>query len=93
MKFGPLRGLFSHALFSNIYQLYTNETLRMFEREVKGMFSCFNSRQINADGPVVTYIVQEQVEVEGNQRDARDYEVCYNEAEMEAQCRRSPRNK
>lgn len=58
----------------------------MFEREVEGMFSCFNSRQINADGPVVTYIVQEQVEVEGNQRDARDYEVCYNEAEMEVLC-------
>ncbi|KAG4961683.1 hypothetical protein JHK87_038316 [Glycine soja] len=69
-----------------VSKLYTNETLRMFEREVKGMFSCFNSRQINADGPVVTYIVQEQVEVEGNQRDARDYEVCYNEAEMEVLC-------
>ncbi|KAH1144780.1 hypothetical protein AAZX31_15G002000 [Glycine max] len=69
-----------------VSKLYTNEILRMFEREVEGMFSCFNSRQINADGPVVTYIVQEQVEVEGNQRDARDYKVCYNEAEMEVLC-------
>ncbi|WVY99758.1 hypothetical protein V8G54_025828 [Vigna mungo] len=39
--------------------------------------------QINVDGAVMTYIVEEQVEVEGNHRGARDYEVCYNEAEME----------
>ncbi|XP_020232295.1 protein FAR1-RELATED SEQUENCE 6 [Cajanus cajan] len=69
-----------------VSKLYTNEILRMFEREVEGMFSCFNSRQINVDGPVITYIVQEQVEVDGNQRDATDYEVCYNEAEMEVLC-------
>ncbi|TKY47995.1 FAR1-RELATED SEQUENCE 6 [Spatholobus suberectus] len=69
-----------------VSKLYTNEILRMFEREVEGMFSCFSSRQINIDGPVITYIVQEQVAVEENQRDARDYEVCYNEAEMEVLC-------
>ncbi|KAK7402374.1 hypothetical protein VNO78_14591 [Psophocarpus tetragonolobus] len=66
-----------------VSKLYTNEILRMFEREVEGMFSCFNSRQINVDGPVITYTVQEQVEVEGN---ARDFEVCYHEAEMEVLC-------
>ncbi|KAL9323241.1 hypothetical protein ACSQ67_011294 [Phaseolus vulgaris] len=69
-----------------VSKLYTNEILRLFEREVEGMFSCFNSRQINVDGAVITYIVEEQVEVEGNQRGARDYEVCYNEPEMEVFC-------
>ncbi|XP_047175955.1 protein FAR1-RELATED SEQUENCE 6-like isoform X1 [Vigna umbellata] len=69
-----------------VSKLYSNEILRMFEREVEGMFSCFNSRQINVDGAVMTYIVEEQVEVEGNHRGARDYEVCYNEAEMEVFC-------
>ncbi|KAH1219593.1 Protein FAR1-RELATED SEQUENCE 6 [Glycine max] len=58
----------------------------MFPIQPSDVASFFFDGQINADGPVVTYIVQEQVEVEGNQRDARDYEVCYNEAEMEVLC-------
>ncbi|XP_027340513.1 protein FAR1-RELATED SEQUENCE 6-like [Abrus precatorius] len=70
----------------HISKLYTNEILRIFEREVEGMYSCFSSRQINVDGPVITYVVQEQVRVEGSQRDARDYEVYYNEAEMDVLC-------
>lgn len=69
-----------------VSKLYTNEILRMFEREVEGMHSCFSTRQINIDGPVITYIVQEQVEVEGNQIDAKDYEVYYNGAEVEVLC-------
>ncbi|KAK7270606.1 hypothetical protein RJT34_25901 [Clitoria ternatea] len=69
-----------------VSKLYTNEILRMFEREVGGMYSCSSSRQIKVDGPVITYIVQEQFELEGNQRNARDYEVYYNEAETEVLC-------
>ncbi|XP_061373129.1 protein FAR1-RELATED SEQUENCE 6-like [Gastrolobium bilobum] len=69
-----------------VSKLYTNEILRMFEREVEGMYSCFSTRQINVDGPLITYIVKEQVEIEGNQRDTRDYEVYYNGDEMEVLC-------
>ncbi|KAK7262023.1 hypothetical protein RIF29_28351 [Crotalaria pallida] len=69
-----------------VSKLYTNEILRMFEREIEGMFSCCSTGQINVDGPVITYIVKEQVEAEGNHRDARDYEVYYNGAEMEVLC-------
>lgn len=69
-----------------VSELYTNEIFRMFESEVEEMYSCFSTRQINVDGPVITYIVREQVEVEGNQKDSREYEVYYNGAEMEVLC-------
>ena len=67
-------------------KLYTNDILGMFKREVEGMYSCFSTRQLNVDGPIYTYIVKDQVEVEGNRRDARDYEVFYNATEMEVLC-------
>ncbi|XP_023523301.1 protein FAR1-RELATED SEQUENCE 6-like isoform X2 [Cucurbita pepo subsp. pepo] len=69
-----------------ISKLYTNEILKKFEREVEGMYSCFSTRKLNAEGSLVTYIVKEHVEMEGNRRDARDFEVLYNESEMEVQC-------
>ncbi|XP_028766370.1 protein FAR1-RELATED SEQUENCE 6-like [Neltuma alba] len=67
-------------------KLYTNELFRIFEREIKGMYSCLSTRQINVDGPVISYLIKEQVEVEGNQRVRRDYEVYYNGSEMEVLC-------
>ncbi|KAF5726943.1 protein FAR1-RELATED SEQUENCE 6-like [Tripterygium wilfordii] len=67
-------------------KLYTNEIFRRFEREVEGMHSCFSNRQLNVDGPTVTYMVKEQVEVEGNRRETRDLEVLYNASEMEVLC-------
>lgn len=69
-----------------LLKVYTNNILRMFERELEGMYSCLSPRQVNADGPVSTYIVKEQVEVEGNRRETRDYEVLYNATEMEVLC-------
>ncbi|BFG20950.1 hypothetical protein CerSpe_072240 [Prunus speciosa] len=53
-------------------KVYTNDILRKFELEVEGMYSCFSTSKLNADGPVVTYIVQEQTEVDGNRREMRD---------------------
>ncbi|XP_062089897.1 protein FAR1-RELATED SEQUENCE 6-like [Humulus lupulus] len=67
-------------------RLYTNGILRKFEREVEGMYSCFCSRQSNSDGPIMTYVVKEQIEVDGNVREARDYEVLFNPPEMEVIC-------
>ncbi|KAF4348667.1 hypothetical protein F8388_026992 [Cannabis sativa] len=67
-------------------RLYTNNILRRFEREVEGMYSCFCSKQSNSDGPIMTYIVKEQTEVNGNVREARDYEVLFNPPEMEVIC-------
>ncbi|KAI5343596.1 hypothetical protein L3X38_011472 [Prunus dulcis] len=45
-------------------KVYTNDNLRKFESEVEGMYSCFSTSKLNVDGPVVTYIVQEQTEVD-----------------------------
>ncbi|KAG4972696.1 hypothetical protein JHK84_038771 [Glycine max] len=77
-------GKSQNALYSNQWKL--NKDLDSKSSSFVPKSRSYFELQINADGPVVTYIVQEQVEVEGNQRDARDYEVCYNEAEMEVLC-------
>ncbi|XP_038890661.1 protein FAR1-RELATED SEQUENCE 6-like [Benincasa hispida] len=68
-------------------KLYTNEILEKFEREVEGMYCCcFDTRKLNAEGPLMTYVVKEHVEMEGSRRDTREFEVPYNESEMEVQC-------
>ncbi|KAL3610809.1 hypothetical protein D5086_001829 [Populus alba] len=67
-------------------KLYTNEIQRRFEREVEGMYSCFSTRQAYVDGQVMTYLVKEEVEVEGSKRETRDFEVMYNASEMDVLC-------
>ncbi|KAK3206209.1 hypothetical protein Dsin_020255 [Dipteronia sinensis] len=67
-------------------KLYTNEILRKFGKEVEGMYSCFSTRQLSADGPIVTYTVKEQVELNEDRRDSMDFEVFYNAPEMEVLC-------
>ncbi|EEF44834.1 conserved hypothetical protein [Ricinus communis] len=80
-------GLKSRCYFElQLSKLYTNEILRRFEKEVEGMYACFSTRQANLDGPLITYIVKEQVEVEGNRQEMRDFEVMYNTSEMDILC-------
>lgn len=67
-------------------KLYTNETLKRFGKEVEGMYACFSTRQVTIDGPLITYIVKEQVEVDGNRQETRDFEVMYNASEMDVLC-------
>ncbi|KAM7483620.1 hypothetical protein LguiB_008203 [Lonicera macranthoides] len=67
-------------------KLYTNNIFKKFQDEVEGMFSCFSTRQVSIDGPIITYIVKEQTEVEGNRSETRDYEVMYNTSEAEVLC-------
>lgn len=67
-------------------KLYTNDILRKFEKEVEGMYYCLCTRQLNVDGPIMTYIVKEQIEVDGHRRETRDYEVFYNPSDMEVLC-------
>ncbi|KAL6137789.1 hypothetical protein ACLB2K_063078 [Fragaria x ananassa] len=67
-------------------ELYTNDILRKFGKEVEGMYSFFSTRQLNVDGPLIKYTVKEQTEVDGNRREMRDYEVLYNPSEMEVLC-------
>ncbi|XP_057968418.1 protein FAR1-RELATED SEQUENCE 6-like isoform X2 [Malania oleifera] len=67
-------------------KLYTNDIFKRFQNEVEGLYSCFSARQVNVDGPIITYIVREHVEVEENRSDTRDYEVVYNSSEAEILC-------
>ncbi|KAK2643147.1 hypothetical protein Ddye_024910 [Dipteronia dyeriana] len=67
-------------------KLYTNEILRKFGKEVEGMYSCFSTRQLSEDEPIVTYTVKEQVELNEDRRDSMDFEVFYNASEMEVLC-------
>ncbi|XP_010033973.2 protein FAR1-RELATED SEQUENCE 6 [Eucalyptus grandis] len=67
-------------------KLYTGYIFMKFQKEVEGMYSCFSTRQVNVDGLVTTYTVQEHVELEDGQREARDFEVLFNGSEMEVFC-------
>ncbi|KAI6672006.1 hypothetical protein NL676_006891 [Syzygium grande] len=67
-------------------KLYTSYIFMEFQKEVEGMHSCFGTRQVNLDGQVATYAVQEHIELEDGQREERDFEVLFNGSEMEVFC-------
>ncbi|XP_055961816.1 uncharacterized protein LOC126681389 [Mercurialis annua] len=62
-------------------KLYSNEIVRRFKKEMEGMYGCFSTRQVSLEGPVVTFIVKEQIESE-----LRDFEVMFNKTDMEILC-------
>ncbi|CAN6681684.1 unnamed protein product [Malus baccata var. baccata] len=66
--------------------VYTKEIFRRFQLEVEGMYACFNTRQVNATGSILTYIVKERVEVEGNEKEVRCYEVLYESTQVDIRC-------
>ncbi|XP_038699930.1 protein FAR1-RELATED SEQUENCE 6-like isoform X2 [Tripterygium wilfordii] len=67
-------------------KVYTKEIFRRFQSEVEGMYSCFNTRQVSVNGPIVTYIVKERVEVEGSEKKVRQYEVLYETNQVDIRC-------
>lgn len=67
-------------------KVYTKEIFRRFQSEVEGMYSCFNTRQVTANGPIITYIVKERVEVEGNEKEVKNYEVLYETSQVDIRC-------
>ncbi|KAL9463141.1 hypothetical protein AB3S75_001029 [Citrus x aurantiifolia] len=66
-------------------KLYTNEMLRKFQTEVEAMYSCYSTKHISSDGPI-TYIVKEEFEVGGNEKDSRAFDVLYNASDLEVLC-------
>ncbi|GAY45870.1 hypothetical protein CUMW_092650 [Citrus unshiu] len=72
----------NHALS----KVYTKEIFRRFQSEVEGMYSCFNTRRVTANGPITTYIVKERVEVEGNEKEVKNYEVLYETSQVDIRC-------
>jgi len=67
-------------------KMYTREIFQRFQSEVEGMYSCFNTRQVSVNGPIMTYIVKERVEVEGNEKEVRNYEVLYETTQVDIRC-------
>ncbi|KAH7840486.1 hypothetical protein Vadar_017564 [Vaccinium darrowii] len=65
---------------------YTLEIFKKFQSEVEGMYSCFNTRQVNVNGPIITYVVKERVEIEGREKEVRNYEVLYETTEVDIRC-------
>lgn len=70
--------------------IYTKTIFEKFQAEVEGMYSCFNTRQVNVNGPIITFLVKERVEVNGNvnvnEKQVRKYEVLYESTQMEVRC-------
>ncbi|KAK3043755.1 hypothetical protein RJ639_001951 [Escallonia herrerae] len=69
-----------------ISKLYTKEIFRRFQSEVEGMYSCFHTRQVSVSGAIITYVVKERVEVKGNEKEVRHYEVLYETTQAEVRC-------
>ncbi|GMY29269.1 protein FAR1-RELATED SEQUENCE 6-like [Fagus crenata] len=67
-------------------KVYTKEIFKRFQSEVEGMYSCFNTRQVNVNGPITTYIVKERVEVGGNEKEVKYYEVLYETTQVDIRC-------
>lgn len=66
-------------------KLYTKEIFRKFQSEVVGMYSCFNTRQVNVNGSIITYIVKERVE-NGGKEEVKKFEVLYEANEPDIRC-------
>ncbi|KAJ7980600.1 Protein FAR1-RELATED SEQUENCE like [Quillaja saponaria] len=69
-----------------ISKLYTKEIFKKFQSEVESMYSCFNTRQVNVNGSIITYIVKERVEVDGNEKEVKCFEVLYETTKMDIRC-------
>ncbi|KAL5559773.1 hypothetical protein UlMin_035984 [Ulmus minor] len=67
-------------------KVYTKEIFKRFQSEVEGMYSCFNTRQVNVSGAIVTYIVKERVEVGGSEKEVKYYEVLYETTQVDIRC-------
>lgn len=67
-------------------KVYTKDIFNKFQLEVEGMYSCFNTRQVNVNGPIITYVVKERVEVEGNDKEVRNYTILYETTQMDIRC-------
>ncbi|PIN09368.1 hypothetical protein CDL12_18046 [Handroanthus impetiginosus] len=67
-------------------KVYTKEMFKKCQIEVEGMYSCFNTKQVTINGPIVTFVVKERIEVEGSEKEVRHYEVLYETTQNEVRC-------
>ncbi|KAK6123638.1 hypothetical protein DH2020_042619 [Rehmannia glutinosa] len=67
-------------------KVYTKEMFKKCQIEVEGMYSCFNTKQVTTNGPIMTFVVKERIEVEGNEKEVRHYEVLFETTQTEVRC-------
>ncbi|KAK4394947.1 protein FAR1-RELATED SEQUENCE 6 [Sesamum angolense] len=67
-------------------KVYTKGMFKKCQIEVEGMYSCFNTKQVNSDGPIMTFVVKERKEVEGNDKEVKHYEVLYEATQIDVRC-------
>ncbi|KAL8457247.1 hypothetical protein ACS0TY_035189 [Phlomoides rotata] len=68
-------------------KVYTKEMFKRCQTEVEGMHSCFNIKQVAVNGPIVTFVVKERKEIEGNhEKEVRHYEVLYETTQIDVRC-------
>ncbi|KAL3335001.1 hypothetical protein AABB24_031302 [Solanum stoloniferum] len=69
-----------------LLRIFTKEIFKKFQKEVEEMHSCFNTRQVNINGPIMTFVVKERVESEGGEKEIRQFEVLYETTQVEVRC-------
>ncbi|CAN4099836.1 unnamed protein product [Withania somnifera] len=65
---------------------FTKEIFKKFQKEVEGMFSCLNTRQININGLLMAFVVKERVESEGSEKEIWQFEVLYESIQVYVRC-------
>lgn len=72
---------------TQLSRFYTKQIFKLFQAEVEGMQSCFNTRQVSVNGPITTYLVKERVQLEGGEeKEIRTLEVVYESTRAEIRC-------
>ncbi|KAL7138710.1 hypothetical protein ABFS83_09G001200 [Erythranthe nasuta] len=67
-------------------KVYTKEMFKKCQIEVEGMYSCFNTKQVAEEDEIMTFVVKEGIEVEGKEKETRQYEVVYETSQTEVRC-------
>ncbi|KAG8379798.1 hypothetical protein BUALT_Bualt07G0126800 [Buddleja alternifolia] len=83
-EFSPvLKTICSYEL--QLSEIYTKEIFLKFQEEVVLMSNCVGVTQIQANGPIATYMVKEQ-DPEGDKRESKFFEVVYDKVGIEIRC-------
>uniref|UniRef100_A0A7N0T8Y6 Protein FAR1-RELATED SEQUENCE n=1 Tax=Kalanchoe fedtschenkoi TaxID=63787 RepID=A0A7N0T8Y6_KALFE len=80
-------GLVTKSSFKlQLSKIYSKEIFKKFQAEVEGMYSCFNTKQLVTNGPVITYLIKERLTGKGHERIVKQYEVFYEATTMDVRC-------
>ncbi|KAK6912587.1 LOW QUALITY PROTEIN: MULE transposase domain [Dillenia turbinata] len=64
--------------------IYTKEIFKKFQCEVEGMYSWFNTRQVNVNGLIITY--KGRIEADGSEEEVKYFEVLYETSQVDSRC-------